>query len=86
LVTSLHGLEAGIRERDVVKLEKYVDWGRIREQIRAELQAFVMTQVFKDAKTGKEGGLASSIGTLLAGAVAPAVSTASLVRNLSSGC
>ena len=32
-----------------------------------------MTQVFKEAKTDKEGGLASSIGTLLAGAVAPAM-------------
>ena len=73
LVTSLHGLEAGIRERDVVKLEKYVDWGRIRDQVRADLQAFMMTQVFKEAKKGEEGGLASSIGTLLAGAVAPAV-------------
>ena len=30
-----------------------------------------MTEVFKEAKTGKEGGLASSIGTLLAGVVAP---------------
>jgi hypothetical protein len=73
LVTSLHGLEAGIRGRDVVKLDKYIDWPRLREQVRADLQAFAMTQVFTDAKTGKEGGLASSIGTLLAGAVAPAM-------------
>jgi general secretion pathway protein G len=73
LVASLRGLEAGIRERDVVKLEKYIDWPRVREQIRSELQAFVMTQVFKDAKKGEEGGLASSIGTLLAGTVAPAM-------------
>jgi Protein of unknown function (DUF2939) len=73
LVASLRGLEAGIRERDVVKLEKYIDWPRVREQIRSELQAFVMTQVFNDAKMGEEGGLASSIGTLLAGTVAPAM-------------
>ena len=32
-----------------------------------------MTQVFKDANTDKEGGLASSIGALLVGAVAPSM-------------
>src|SRR6516165_12821913 len=73
LVASLNGLEAGIRERDVVKLEKYIDWPRIREQIRSDLRGSVMTQVFKEAKTDKERGLASSIGALLAGAVAPAM-------------
>ena len=36
LVASLNGLEAGIRERDVVKLEKYIDWPRVREQIRSD--------------------------------------------------
>jgi hypothetical protein len=73
LVASLNGLEAGIRERDVVKLEKYIDWPRIREQVRADLQAFAMTEMFKGVEKGEGGGLASSIGTLLAGAVAPAV-------------
>ena len=73
LIASLNGLEAGIRERDVVKLEKYIDWPRIREQIRSDLRGSVMTQVFKDANTDKEGGLASSIGALLAGVVAPAM-------------
>src|SRR6516225_11547331 len=73
LIASLNGLEAGIRERDVVKLEKYIDWPRVREQIRSDLRASVMTQVFKEAKTDKERGLASSIGALLAGAVAPAM-------------
>ena len=66
LMASLNGLEAGIRERDVVKLEKYIDWPRVREQIRSDLRGSVMTQVFKDANTDKEGGLASSIGALLA--------------------
>src|SRR6516162_5567774 len=73
LTASLHGLEAGVRERDVVKLEKYIDWPTVREQIRSDLRASVMTQVFKEAKTDKEGGLASSIGALLVGAVAPAM-------------
>src|SRR6516164_2934600 len=73
LIASLNGLEAGIRERDVVKLEKYIDWPRVREQIRSDLRASVMTQVFKEAKTDKEGGLASSIGALLAGVVAPSM-------------
>jgi hypothetical protein len=73
LIASLHGLEAGIRERDVVKLEKYIHWPRVREQIRSDLRASVMTQVFKEAKTEKEGGLASSIGALLAGVVAPSM-------------
>jgi hypothetical protein len=73
LVASLNGLEAGIRERDIVKLEKYIDWPRVREQIRSDLRASAMTQVFKEANTDKEGGLASSIGALLAGVVAPAM-------------
>ena len=73
LIASLNGLEAGIRERDVVKLEKYIDWPRVREQIGSDLRASVMTQVFKEAKTDKEGGLASSIGALLAGVVAPSM-------------
>ena len=66
LIASLNGLEAGIRERDVVKLDKYIDWPRVREQIRSDLRASIMTQVFKEAKTDKERGLASSIGALLA--------------------
>ena len=69
LIESLNGLETGIRERDVVKLEKYIDWPRVREQARSDLRASVMTQVFKEAKPDKERGLASSIGALLAGAV-----------------
>ena len=73
LIASLNGLEAGIRERDVVKLEKYIDWPRVREQIRSDLRASVMTQVFKKATTDKDGGLASSIGALLAGVVAPSM-------------
>ena len=73
LTASLHGLEAGIRERDVIKLEKYIDWPRVREQIRSDLRASVMTHVFKEAKTDKVGGFASSIGALLAGVVAPSM-------------
>src|SRR5262245_60338705 len=73
LTASLHGLEAGVRERDVVEPGKYIDWPRVREQIRSDLQGLVMTQFFKEAKTEKAGGLASSIGALLAGAVAPAM-------------
>src|SRR6516225_3088365 len=73
LLASLNGLEASIRERDVIRLEKYIDWPRVREQIRSDVRVSVMTQVFKEAKTDKEGGFASSVGALLAGAVAPAV-------------
>lgn len=73
LVASLQGLEAGVREHDVIKPEKYNDWERVREQMRTDLQSFTMTEVLQEAKNGAPGRLASSIGTLLAGMVAPTI-------------
>jgi hypothetical protein len=31
LLVSVNKLEAGVRDRDIVKLEKYIDWAAVRE-------------------------------------------------------
>lgn len=72
LLHSLNGLEAGFRDRDIVKLEKYVDWARIREQIRSEIKSATTAHLVQEATRG-DGGGAALFGTLIAGAIAPAM-------------
>src|SRR6266446_7678645 len=68
---SLHGLEAGIRERDVVKLEKYVNWVVIRDQLRSEIRGTALRRFYEDAVRGPEKP-GYFLGALLAGTLAPA--------------
>src|SRR5215207_4554410 len=72
LLHSLNGLEAGLRDRDVVKLEKYVDWTRVREQIRSEIKSATTAHLVQEITRSNAGG-AALFGTLIAGAVAPAM-------------
>lgn len=72
LLLSLHGLEAAFRDRDVIRLEKYVDWARIREQIRSEIKSATTAHLVQEAARSNEGG-AALFGTLIAGAIAPAM-------------
>jgi hypothetical protein len=69
---SINHLETGIRDRDVVKLEKYIDWRVVREQLRSEIRGVAMRHVFGEAMK-KEGGAGNFLGAFLAGTVAPAM-------------
>ncbi len=70
LVLSLNGLEAAVRDRDVIKLEKYIDWVRLREQARSEIKGLVTANLFNQA-TQKSENASALFGTLVAGAIAP---------------
>jgi hypothetical protein len=67
---SVSRLEAGIRDRDVVSLEKYVDWAAVREQLRAEIRGAAMRHVWEDV-IRTDGSTGSFLGAFLAGTVAP---------------
>ena len=71
LAHSLSGLEIAFRDRDVVKLEKYVDWARIREQIRSEIKSTTTAHLVQEARDS--GGQVALFATLMAGAVASAM-------------
>jgi hypothetical protein len=72
LLVSLEKLQAGIQERDVVKLDRYVNWVVIRDQLRPEIRGTSLRRFYADAMRdkGKPGDL---LGALLAGTIAPAM-------------
>jgi Protein of unknown function (DUF2939)/Protein of unknown function (DUF3426) len=72
LLLSLRGLEAAFRDQDVVKLEKYIDWVRIREQLRSEMRGAATAHLVNEA-TQKNASGGTVLGTIIAGAIAPAM-------------
>jgi DUF2939 family protein len=72
LLVSFDKLEAGVRERDVVKLEKYIDWVVIRDQLRSEIRGTALRRFYEDAM-GKQETPGYFLGALLAGTIAPAM-------------
>ena len=67
---SLNQLEAGLRQRDTGKLEKYIDWPVIRDQLRSEIRGTALRRVYEDA-IGKQGSPGYLLGAFLAGTMAP---------------
>jgi hypothetical protein len=72
LLISLERLEAGIRERNTVKLEKSIDWPAVRDQLRSEVRGTTLRRFYQDA-LGKQESPGYIIGALLAGTIAPAM-------------
>jgi len=70
-VLSVSQLEAGLRERDVVKLQKYVDWPELREHPRATVHAAVLAPSANSARAG-DAPLAAIAGMLVTSALLPA--------------
>jgi hypothetical protein len=69
---SLDQLEAGLRQRDTAKLEKYIDWPVIRDRLRSEIRGTALRRVYEDA-IGKQGSPGYFLGALFAGTIAPAM-------------
>jgi hypothetical protein len=72
LLISLQRLEAGIRERNVAKLEKSINWSAVRDQLRLEVRGTTLRRFYQDA-LGKQETSGHILGTLLAGTIAPAM-------------
>jgi hypothetical protein len=72
LLISLERLEAGIRERNVVTLEKFIDWVVIRDQLRSQIRGTTLRRFYEDA-LGKQEKPGYFLGALLAGTIAPAM-------------
>src|SRR5437870_13739036 len=72
LLVSVNKLEAGVRDRDIVKLEKYIDWAGVRDQLRSEIRGTALRRFYQDA-LGKQESPGHILGTLLAGTIAPAM-------------
>jgi hypothetical protein len=72
LLFSLDRFEAGVRERDIVKLEKYIEWPAVRDQLRSEIRGAALRHFYEDA-LGKREKPGYSLGALLAGTIAPAM-------------
>jgi Protein of unknown function (DUF2939)/Protein of unknown function (DUF3426) len=72
LLVSVNKLEAGVRDRDIVKLEKYIDWAAVRDQLRSEIRGTALRRFYQDA-LGKPESPGHILGTLLAGTIAPAM-------------
>jgi hypothetical protein len=68
---SISQLEAGLRERDVVKLQKYVDWQELREHLRATVHAAVLAPSANSARAG-DAPIAALAGMLVTFALLPA--------------
>jgi hypothetical protein len=72
LLVSIGRLEAGIRERDAGKLEKYVNWVVIRDQLRSDIRGTALRRFYADAMRDPEKP-GNFLGALLAGTIAPAM-------------
>lgn len=72
LLISLERLEAGIRERNTVTLEKSIEWVVIRDQLRSQFRGTTLRRFYEDV-LGKQEKPGYLLGALLAGTVAPAM-------------
>jgi hypothetical protein len=72
LLVSVNKLETGVRERDIGKLEKYIDWAAVRDQLRSEIRGTTLRRFYGDA-FGKQENPGYQLGALFAGTIAPAM-------------
>ena len=72
LLVSVNKLETGARERDIGKLEKYIDWAAVRDQLRSEIRGTTLRRFYGDA-FGKQESPGYQLGALFAGTIAPAM-------------
>src|SRR5436190_23924773 len=68
---SVRQLETGLRERDVVKLQKYVDWPAVREHLRAKLHDAVIARL--DNWISTDSSVETLAGALVSSALLPAI-------------
>jgi hypothetical protein len=66
---SARSLEAAFRDRDTVQLERYIDWLRLREQLRSEIRSAATIDMIKNASQDS----ATGFGVALAGVIGPAI-------------
>ena len=65
---TVHGLSQAIEERDTVRLERYVDFPRVRGSLRAQLNDYLVRQAGPDIAASPFGALLYGLGDQLGGA------------------
>jgi hypothetical protein len=67
---ALLSIQQAIVDKDIIPLERYIDWARVREGLRSDLAGALMARTIADSKDGSPG---AALGSALVAAVGPAV-------------
>lgn len=65
---TVHGLSGAIEQRDTERLERYVDFPRVRSSLRAQLNDYLVRQAGPDVAASPFGALLYGLGDQLGGA------------------
>ncbi len=65
---TVHGLSRAIEQRDTARLERYVDFPRVRSSLRAQLNDYMVRQAGPDVAASPFGALLYGLGDQLGGA------------------
>lgn len=65
---TVHGLSKAIEQRDTARLERYVDFPRVRVSLRAQLNDYLVRQAGPDLASSPFGSLLYGLGEQLGGA------------------
>ena len=65
---TVHGLSRAIEQRDTERLERYVDFPRVRSSLRAQLNDYLVRQAGPDVAASPFGALLYGLGDQLGGA------------------
>jgi len=65
---AVHSISTAIEERDTARLERYVDFPRVRASLRAQLSDHLLRQAGVDVAASPFGGLLQGLGRQLGGA------------------
>ncbi|MBK0025070.1 DUF2939 domain-containing protein [Stenotrophomonas sp. S48] len=65
---TVHGLSKAIEQRDTARLERYVDFPRVRSSLRAQLNDYLVRQAGPEVASSPFGALLYGLGDQLGGA------------------
>ncbi|WP_163274959.1 DUF2939 domain-containing protein, partial [Enterobacter hormaechei] len=65
---TVRGLSQAIEQRDTARLERYVDFPRVRSSLRAQLNDYLVRQAGPDVAASPFGALLYGLGDQLGGA------------------
>jgi len=72
---TVHGLSKAIEQRDTARLERYVDFPRVRSSLRAQLNDYMVRQAGPDVATSPFGALLYGLGDRIGGAAVDSLVT-----------
>jgi hypothetical protein len=67
---ALNSLQVAMAEQDVVALERYVDWARVRDGLRSDITGALTVNAARDVRGDSPG---AAVGSVLVAALGPTV-------------